>query len=294
MNRIKELRKEKNMTISDVSEALNIPKTTLNNYENGKRSPRDSQTWEKLASFFNVSTSYLMGISKQKISNKKALEIAKKKYIELSTADWEIDADQKKAIDYFKNCNLDELLTPLINQYLSIPVVVDKIARGDSEKEIFGYLNTWMPYALWEKYRIIKKTNHNLIDMIYYSLPIDEDISRYKNFETHRKFLSNREYDKIELITYLFEDGIDEQLEKDMIELLKNMREQLIGLKEKYPDNESNVKQNTQALFSKKSNDKPLFWRRIDNQDIEDEVNISEQEKQNLVNIAKELNKKKD
>lgn len=63
MNRIKELRKAHKMTISELGETLDIPKTTLNNYENGKRTPRELDTWEKIADFFNVSVSYVMGLS---------------------------------------------------------------------------------------------------------------------------------------------------------------------------------------------------------------------------------------
>ncbi|MEG0078798.1 helix-turn-helix domain-containing protein [Enterococcus sp.] len=63
MNRIKQLRKKEKLTISQLSNALNIPKTTLNNYENGNRSPRDPEIWEKIADYFDVSVSYLMGLS---------------------------------------------------------------------------------------------------------------------------------------------------------------------------------------------------------------------------------------
>ena len=62
MNRIKQLRKEKMLTISELSDKLGIPKTTLNNYENGNRTPRDQETWETMAQYFGVPVAYLMGI----------------------------------------------------------------------------------------------------------------------------------------------------------------------------------------------------------------------------------------
>ncbi|MHC5374518.1 helix-turn-helix domain-containing protein [Enterococcus sp. LJL120] len=69
MNRIKELRKGKNMTLKELSVDLNqrynlkISDGQLSNYENGKRAPRDSETWKNIAEYFGVSIAYLMGIS---------------------------------------------------------------------------------------------------------------------------------------------------------------------------------------------------------------------------------------
>lgn len=68
MNRIKELRKMKKITITELSESLDIPQSTLTNYENGKRTPRDQVTWKKLADYFDVPIAYIMGLSDQKKS----------------------------------------------------------------------------------------------------------------------------------------------------------------------------------------------------------------------------------
>lgn len=62
-NRLKMLRKDKELTITQLSELTGFPQSTLTNYENGKRQPRSIETWKKLAKFFNVSTAYLMGVS---------------------------------------------------------------------------------------------------------------------------------------------------------------------------------------------------------------------------------------
>ncbi|HFC9340803.1 TPA: helix-turn-helix transcriptional regulator [Enterococcus hirae] len=62
MNRLKELRKEKDITLVDLSNDLGISRSTLNRYENGDSEPK-RETWEKLASFFEVPVAYLMGIS---------------------------------------------------------------------------------------------------------------------------------------------------------------------------------------------------------------------------------------
>lgn len=60
MNRIKQLRKDKNMTLVELGEKLKLPKGTLSRYENGIREPKEL-TWQALADYFNVSVAYLKG-----------------------------------------------------------------------------------------------------------------------------------------------------------------------------------------------------------------------------------------
>lgn len=59
---LRKLREKKNMTLAQVSEQLNIPATTIAAYELGKREPK-LKTWIKLADYFNVSVSYLQGLT---------------------------------------------------------------------------------------------------------------------------------------------------------------------------------------------------------------------------------------
>ncbi len=61
-NRIKKLRKEKGLTLKELGEKVGMRDNTLSQYENEKRNPND-EIWEKLAEFFDVSTSYIKGLS---------------------------------------------------------------------------------------------------------------------------------------------------------------------------------------------------------------------------------------
>lgn len=75
MNRIKELRKEKKLTLKQLSEELakqgyKITPDALSKYERGEREPK-LNSWSKLANFFSVSIGYLQG---QGWSKKHALE----------------------------------------------------------------------------------------------------------------------------------------------------------------------------------------------------------------------------
>ena len=63
MNKIKELRKEKNITVAELAKELGISQSMLTNYENGNGTPRDESLWEKLSQIFGVSKSHVMGLT---------------------------------------------------------------------------------------------------------------------------------------------------------------------------------------------------------------------------------------
>lgn len=62
MNRIKDLREDKDMTQKELAKLLGITQATLSDYEVEKTEPK-KDIWIKLASFFDVSVDYLMGIT---------------------------------------------------------------------------------------------------------------------------------------------------------------------------------------------------------------------------------------
>ena len=62
MNRIKDLREDRDLRQIDVAEAVGIDQRSLSNYETGKTNP-DSDTVIKLARFFGVSCDYLLGVT---------------------------------------------------------------------------------------------------------------------------------------------------------------------------------------------------------------------------------------
>ena len=69
MNRIKELRKENNLTLKELGQKVGMANNTLSQYETGKREPK-LETWNKLAEYFSVPTSYLMGTDDLKFPTK--------------------------------------------------------------------------------------------------------------------------------------------------------------------------------------------------------------------------------
>lgn len=61
MNRLKELRKSKGLSLKEVAKEVGLAESQLSFYENGKRRPRDEKVWLELARFYNVSVGYLLG-----------------------------------------------------------------------------------------------------------------------------------------------------------------------------------------------------------------------------------------
>lgn len=60
MQRLKQLRKSRNLTAKQLSEIINVSESTISLYENGKREP-DFKTLLNIADYFNVSVDYLLG-----------------------------------------------------------------------------------------------------------------------------------------------------------------------------------------------------------------------------------------
>ncbi|WP_273729897.1 helix-turn-helix domain-containing protein [Leuconostoc mesenteroides] len=68
MNRLKELRLERGLTLKDMELGTGIKRSTYSDYENGK-SEHKLATWELLAKYFNVDPEYLVGWSNIKRKN---------------------------------------------------------------------------------------------------------------------------------------------------------------------------------------------------------------------------------
>ena len=68
MNRIRELREDRDLRQIDVSNAVGIDQKTLSNYETGKTNP-DSYAIVTLAEFFGVTCDYLLGVTKRSLAN---------------------------------------------------------------------------------------------------------------------------------------------------------------------------------------------------------------------------------
>lgn len=64
-NRIRELRKSRNMTMKQLGEVVGVAESTISQYETGKRQP-DNETVLKLGEFFDVTVGYILGAEKER------------------------------------------------------------------------------------------------------------------------------------------------------------------------------------------------------------------------------------
>ena len=60
--RLKELRKEKQLSQADLAKELQVSQRSISSWETGFRQP-DFETLEQLAKYFGVTTDYLLGVT---------------------------------------------------------------------------------------------------------------------------------------------------------------------------------------------------------------------------------------
>ena len=96
MNRIKQLRKNKCLTLAELGKKVQIPNNTLSQYENEKRKPK-LETWQALADFFGVSVPYLQGA----YSKDEVLAVLQKYYSKYADDNFDITIDTLRNLVYF-------------------------------------------------------------------------------------------------------------------------------------------------------------------------------------------------
>ena len=74
-DRLRELRKNKNISQEDIGELCGVAKTTISNWENNITQP-PIETITKLAQYFNVTTDYLLGFNQDDLDKIERLKIA--------------------------------------------------------------------------------------------------------------------------------------------------------------------------------------------------------------------------
>lgn len=116
-NRLRELRKQKGLTLQEVSEQLGMSKSNLSELETGEHGCTNS-TLQILAQFYNVSTDYLNGI----VDNPKAVKV------KVFDADGTITECQQELIDATKGFTTDDFIE--LNKYIDFL----KMKKEDTKK----------------------------------------------------------------------------------------------------------------------------------------------------------------
>ena len=76
-DKLKELRKARNITQQELASILNVTKPTISNWENNKGCA-DGEILIQLANYFNVSSDYLLGLTKEDLDKVERLKKALK------------------------------------------------------------------------------------------------------------------------------------------------------------------------------------------------------------------------
>ena len=101
MNRLRELRVKKGLLQSDIAKVINKTDRAVGQYEREERDP-SSETWIKLAEFFDVSLDYLLGKTKSKKNENKIDDVINEEMIGMSKEEYnKLPYEQKKQIRDF-------------------------------------------------------------------------------------------------------------------------------------------------------------------------------------------------
>ena len=126
--RLKQLRKERHLTIEQLANELGTAKSTLSRYENGLREPK-KDFLELLSSYFNVSYDFLLGITDIKQDNNNNIDNNLKEVL-----------NDIKIISFLQENNLSESTIQGLKGYLSLDkdsreIIDNLIKKIDSKKE---------------------------------------------------------------------------------------------------------------------------------------------------------------
>ena len=101
MNRLKELRQKRGLLQSDIAKIIEKSDRAVGQYERGERDP-SSETWIKLANFFNVSLDYLLGKSNSEFNSNKIDNYLNEDIFFIKNEDYiNLTKEQKKQIRDF-------------------------------------------------------------------------------------------------------------------------------------------------------------------------------------------------
>ena len=109
MNRLRQTRKLKGITLNEVAEDIGITKQTLSYYETEKREPK-KETWIKLADYYCVPVAYLMGLPDglvQHINKTQTMTIDDVKSNRLRELRKKLGFTRKQVSEDMKECGID-------------------------------------------------------------------------------------------------------------------------------------------------------------------------------------------
>lgn len=195
LNRLKQLRKEKNLTLDDIQKETSINRGTYNNYENGTTKPSDD-TWQALADFFGVSVDWLKGYG---YSREELAKLLSDGYDESFTYQHSRDLDNKimDAIAEKTGNKIMQSMVQFQKEYGNLKKIIDLYARlmnleipkDENERVKFFTDEMSFLFAMPEVQRLLNATHSytdaevkeslldallNFTNMLYHSSKLDK------------------------------------------------------------------------------------------------------------------------
>ena len=204
--KLRDLRDEKKMTLSDLEKATGIPVSTLQRLEAQEDNRASYQDVALLAKFYNVSTDYLFGLTDNR----------QHRHIEIDTLRLSDPAIEALKSGNFNNRLISEMIShpdfqPLLN---AIEIYIDR--------KVLPQMNTMNAmYKVVEeklKYNFEIKENDELVELLQEAIVDEDDYLRYrisvafnalmkKLFDAHKKdVLPEEQASVIENIKNVFEE----------------------------------------------------------------------------------------
>lgn len=103
-DRLKELRKERNLTQEDIGKICDVAKNTISNWENNINQP-PLEIVKKLAHYFGVSIDYLLNFTQDDVDNMEKLKTALKE-----AGMWDYNIDDMSREDFEKAMQIVAML----------------------------------------------------------------------------------------------------------------------------------------------------------------------------------------
>lgn len=228
MNRLKELRKQKGLTLDVIAQETGVKRGTYNNYENGKTNPKP-ETWEKLAKYFDVPIPYLQG---QGWSKDRAIESLAIVYSSYKMIDFCSDYDYDD-VEY--NCYFDYKYDDIEGTLYEDENCEDGIVFELSKKVIENlddnsYLSLKTAYSLGI-------TNKDSTDWLVFGnekFPCVDSFSDIERIEIKDELTENsKNINVYELLNFVFSDDEIDELEKKSANFFKKIIEGNISELEK-------------------------------------------------------------
>ena len=188
MNRLRQLREEKGYSLRELGLKVGMSASVLGNYEREDRQPK-LDVWEKLADFFDVSTSYIMGISDER---NEVNELLKRKISNM--IEQKINStDEENEVLFFLNFLIDDI-TNFVNAVIYEKDSEFQVRIIDNMSSIVKLMSSMVAETDKKKITEITRNIYFINDLytgnLFYSYTIDNGRELLSPVEANEIFLN--------------------------------------------------------------------------------------------------------